>query len=104
MRNEGRIWKGLLLCGGINYVLAVTGGTVAWSEAQRSGGSDALVNAAFGVTFSIGLLQLLYVIPICRALKKNRRARTLKGVTIAAWTMPLLNAAWFVLKAAQHVR
>ena len=70
MRNEGRIWKGLLLCGGINYVLAVTGGTVAWSEAQRSGGSDALVNAAFGVTFSIGLLQLLYVIPICRALKK----------------------------------
>jgi len=45
-------------------------GTVAWSEAQRSGGSDALVNAAFGVTFSIGLLQLLYVIPICRALKK----------------------------------
>lgn len=104
LRNEGKIWQGLLLCGGINYVLVFTGCTVAWAEAEGPGGSDALINAAIRMTFSIGLLQLFYVIPVYRALKKNGKARTLKGVTIAAWTTALLNVAWFVLKAAQHTR
>lgn len=103
-RNEGSVWLGLLLCWGINFVLAFAGCSVAWFEAERPGGSDALVNAAIAMTLTTGLLQLLYVIPVCRAMNKNGKIRTLKGVTIAAWTTALLNAAWLVLKAGQNSR
>jgi len=103
-RNEGSVWQGLLLCWGISFVLAFTGCSVAWIEAERPGGSNALVNAAIAMTLSTGLLQLLYVIPICRAMNKNGKIRTLKGVRIAAWTTALLNVAWLVFKAAQHSR
>jgi len=70
-RNEGSVWQGLLLCWGINFVLAFTGCSVAWMEAERPGGSNALVNAAIAMTVSTGLLQLLYVVPVCRAMNKN---------------------------------
>jgi len=103
-RNEGSVWQGLLLCWGINFVLAFTGCYVVWFEAERPGGSNAVIHAASVLTFSIGLLQLLYVIPVCRAMNKNGKIRTLKGVTIAAWTTALLNAAWLMLKAAQNSR
>ena len=104
LRNEGNVWQGLLLCWGINFVLAFTGCTVAWVEAERPGGSDAVVKATIVVALSIGLLQLLYVTPISWALKKNGKIRTLKGVMIAAWTTALLNAAWLVFKAVQNIR
>jgi hypothetical protein len=101
-RNEGSVWQGLLLCWGINFVLAFTGCSVAMIEDERPGGSNALVHAAIVMTLSTGLLQLLYVIPVCRAMNRNGKTRTLKGVTIAAWTTALLNAAWLMLKAAQN--
>jgi hypothetical protein len=104
LRNEGKVWQGLLLCWGINFVLTFASCTVAWSEAEGTGGSDALVNAAIAMALSIGLLQLLYVIPVSWALKKNGKTRTLKGVMIAALTTALLNVAWFVLKAVQNIR
>lgn len=104
LRNEGNVWQGLLLCWGINFALAFAGCTVAWAEAERPGGSDALVKATIVMALSIGLLQLLYVTPISWTLKKNGKTRTLKGVRIAAWTTALLNAAWLVFKAVQNVR
>ena len=104
LRNEGNVWQGLLLCWGMNFVLTFVGCSVAWIEAERPGGSNALVNAAIAMALSIGLLQLLYVIPISRGLKKKGKTSTLKGVTIAAWTTALLNAAWLVLKGVQNIR
>ena len=103
-RNEGNVWQGLLLCWGINFVLAFTGCSVAMIEGERPGGSNALVHAAAVIVLSIGLLQLLYGIPISWVLKKNGKTRTLKGVGIAAGTTALLNAAWLVFKAVQNIR
>jgi hypothetical protein len=101
LRNEGSVWQGLLLCWGINYMLTFSGCYVVWFEAERPGGSNAVIHAASVLTFSIGLLQLLYVIPVCRAMNKNGKIRTLKGVIIAASITALLNVAWLVLKATQ---
>jgi len=101
-RNEGSVWQGLLLCWGINFVFTFTGCSVAMIEDERPGGSNALVHAAAVMALSTGLLQLLYVIPICRAMNKNGKIRTLKGVAIAAWTTALLNAAWLMFKAVQN--
>ena len=101
LRNEGSVWQGLLLCLAINFTLTFSGCSVAWIEAERPQGSNALIQAAIVMALSTGLLQLLYVIPICRAMNANGKIRTLKGVTIAAWITALLNAAWLVLKAAQ---
>ena len=100
-RNEGSVWLGLLLCWGINFVLAFTSCSVAWMEAERPGGSNTLVNSAIAMTLSTGLLQLFYVIPVCLAMNRNGKTSTLKGVIIAAGTTALLNAAWLMLKAAQ---
>jgi len=99
--NEGSVWQGLLLCWGINFVLTFIGCSVAMIEDERPGGSNALVHAAAVMALSTGLLQLLYVIPICRAMSKNGKTRTLKGVTIAAWTTALLNVTWLAFKASQ---
>lgn len=100
LHDEGSVWQGVLLCCGINFALVFTGCSVAWTLAERPGGS-AVVNVAIVAALSVGLLQLLYVIPIGRAMRRNGRTQTLKGVTIGAAATALLNAAWLLLKTMQ---
>lgn len=99
--SRGSIWQGLLLCWGMNFVQVWVGCTVAWATAEGPGGSDTLQSVAFAIALGVGLLQLLYVIPLCRALKTKDKTQTIKGVWIAACVTGLLNAAWFVFKALQ---
>jgi hypothetical protein len=99
--HEGSVLQGLLLCWGMNLVQVMLGCAVAWTEAERPGGSNTVVYFAVALALSVGLLQLLYLIPLWRVLKTNGRTQTIKGVRIAACITALLNAAWLVFKAAQ---
>jgi hypothetical protein len=99
--SPGSIWLGLLLCWGMNFVQVWVAGTIAWAVSEGPGGSDTMVSIAFAIAFSVGLLQLFYVIPLWRALKTNGKTQTIKGVVIAACVTALLNAAWLVFKAVQ---
>ena len=100
-QSQGSLLQGLLLCWGMNLVQVLLGCSVAWTAAERPGGSNAVVYTAGAIAFSVGLLQLLYVIPLGRALKTKGKTQTLKGVAIAACITALLNAAWFAFKAMQ---
>jgi hypothetical protein len=100
-RNEGSVWQGLLLCWGINFVLTFTGCSVAMIEGERPGGSNTVVYIAIAIALSVGLLQLLYLIPLWLVLKTNGKTQTIKGVGIAACVTALLNAAWLAFKALQ---
>ena len=85
----------------MNFVQVWVGCSVAWATAEGPGGSDAVESVAFVMALGVGLLQLLYVIPLWRSLKTNGKTQTIKGVGIAACITALLNAAWFVFKAMQ---
>jgi hypothetical protein len=98
---EGSVLQGLLLCWGMNFLQVLIGCGVAWTEGERPGGSNTVVYLAVGLALSVGLLQLLYLIPLWRVLKANGKTQTIKGVRIAACITALLNAAWLVFKAAQ---
>jgi hypothetical protein len=99
--SQGSIWLGLLLCWGMNFVQVWVGCTVAWGISEGPGGSDIVVSIAFAIALGVGLLQLLYVIPLWRALNTRGKTQTIRGVAIAACITALLNAAWFVFKAMQ---
>lgn len=99
--SPGSVLQGLLLCWGMNLVQVLLGCTAAWTEAERPGGSNTVVYIAVAITLSVGLLQLLYLIPLWRVLKTNGKTQTIKGVGIAACITALLNAAWFMFKAVQ---
>jgi hypothetical protein len=99
--SPGSIWQGLLFCWGMNFVQVMLGCTMAWTEAERPGGSNTVVHVAAVLVLSVGLLQLFYLVPLWRVLKSNGKTQTMKGVTIAASITALLNAAWLVFKAAQ---
>ena len=85
----------------MNFVQVLLGSIVAWTEAERPGGSTTVVSVAVAIALSVGLLQLFYVIPLWRALKTNGRTQTIKGVMIAACVTAFLNAVWLVFKAVQ---
>ena len=99
--HEGSILQGLFLCWGMNLVQVMLGCSVAWGASEGPGISETVVDIAFAIALSVGLLQLLYLIPLWRVLKTNERTQTIKGVRIAACITALLNAAWLVFKAAQ---
>ena len=101
LENKGSILQGLLLCWGINFLQVLLGCTVAWTEAERPGGSNSVVYIAVLIAFGVGLLQLLYLIPLWRVLKTSGKTQTIKGMAIAACITALLNAAWLMLKATQ---
>jgi hypothetical protein len=85
----------------MNFVQVWVGCTVGWAASEGPRGSDNLVSIAFAIALSVGVLQLLYVIPLWRALKTKEKTQTIKGLRIAACITALLNAAWFVFKAMQ---
>ena len=99
--SPGSILQGMLLCWGMNLLQILLGCTVAWTAAERPGGSSTVVYFAVALALSVGLLQLLYLIPLWRVLKTKGKTQTIKGLGIAACITALLNAAWLVFKALQ---
>jgi len=93
--------QGLLLCWGINLVQVLAGCTMAWAVSASPGGSNTVVYIAIAIALGVGLLQLLYLIPLWLVLKTNEKTQTIKGVGIAACITALLNAAWLLFKALQ---
>jgi hypothetical protein len=55
-------------------------------------------NYMMGISFSIGLTQLLYVIPLVFYLKWKRRYNWMKGIMIGACLTAFINGScWLVL-------
>lgn len=66
------------------------------SSSQSQSWSDPLIALMTYSTFVIGLVQILYVLPLCLWLSRRRRFSTVKGVIIGAVITLLLNGSCFV--------
>jgi hypothetical protein len=82
--DEGRIIWGLLLCWGLN-LLHVGLGFLAIGDLRTLAAPIVLIGG-------IGLVQLIYVVPLYLNRKTNGKAATAKGLVIAASITALLNA------------
>lgn len=82
---RGSIWEGLAWCWGLNVLELSTG------FGLGSLGVIAIV--------AIGLVQLVYVLPLFWRWKKKGKTDTIKGLTIAASITALLNATCWGLLA-----
>jgi hypothetical protein len=58
--------------------------------------SDNLIALMTYSTFVIGIVQILYVLPLCLWLSRRRRLSTVKGVIIGAVVTLLLNGSCFL--------
>jgi hypothetical protein len=92
--DEGRIIYGLLLCWGLNIVQLVIGSFAAALATH----SENFI-AAFVIVGGIGLLQLVYVLPLYFRFRKQDKSETTKGLVIAASITALLNATCWGLFA-----
>jgi hypothetical protein len=66
------------------------------SSSQSQSWSDPLIALMTYSTFVIGLVQILYVLPLCLWLSRRRRFNTVKGVIIGAVITLLLNGSCFL--------
>jgi hypothetical protein len=82
--DEGKIIWGLLICWGLNLLNLVLSFFL--------GGSASNIGVLFVLVGGIGLIQLLYVIPLYISFKKSGKTDTAKGMVIAASITALLNA------------
>lgn len=87
--DEGSILQGLLICWGLTILAMLTG--FLSLGAGLSGNNNSL-NVAIVLIGGIGLLQLVYVVPIYFVLKKKGKADTIKGLIIAASITAFMNA------------
>ena len=89
---EGNIVVGMLLC----WLLNVVHLGVAAALLYRG---ESLLPQLFILVGALGVLQLVYVVPIYRWLKRQGRNSTAKGLAIAAAVTALMNAVgWGVVR------
>lgn len=55
--------------------------------------SEKMLPAFYVLVFAIGLVQIGYVVPLYRLLRRNGKARAARGLIIAAGITALINAA-----------
>lgn len=85
-KDEGSIILGLLLCWLFNVVHFGIAALVFGFTGER------YMEPVFVLVLSIGILQLVYIVPIFRLLKRRGKRATAKGLIIAASITALLNA------------
>jgi hypothetical protein len=91
-KGEGNIVVGMLLCWLLNAVHLGIAAALLYRGESRLPHLFILVGA-------MGLLQLVYVVPIYRLLKRHGKDSTAKGLVIAAAITALLNAGgWGTLR------
>jgi hypothetical protein len=91
-KGEGNIVVGMLLCWLLNAVHLGIAAALLYRGESRLPQLFILVGA-------MGLLQLVYVVPIYRLLKRHGKDSTAKGLVIAAAITALLNAGgWGALR------
>jgi hypothetical protein len=84
-KGEGNIILGMLMCWAFNIVhLGI--GVLILMTGQRT------LATALILILGIGLLQIAYVIPVYRLLRKRGKPMTARGLVIAASITALLNA------------
>jgi hypothetical protein len=81
--DRGNVFIGLAICWGCNIIHAIAG----WGLILAAGPLGVIV---FG---GIGLVQLIYVVPLCRHFNSDGQANTVNGLIIAASVTALLNVA-----------
>ena len=96
-QSNGSVIVGLLLCWLLNTVhLGVAMLLLITSE--RTVPTAVILIAAFG------LLQIAYVVPVCRLLKRRGKSRTARGMAIAAWITTLVNVVcWAIVIDKFHL-
>ncbi len=88
--DEGTVIFGLVLCWGLNIATLVLSIVL--------GGSASSLGVLFVLIGGIGVIQLVYVIPLYICFKKDGKTDTAKGLVIAASITALLNATcWGVV-------
>lgn len=83
----------LVLC----HVIAVAIGYVLYILGIKFSLFSGLVPVLLFELFSIGLTQVIYVVPLCMWLRRRRQLDMMKGVIIAATITVLLNGSCFLV-------
>ena len=90
---------GCLLILGINgaviFTLILFGATVFVATCFSVSGAGSLITPISYVIYSIGIVQLLYVVPLVFILKQKQQWEWMKGIIIGAVLTALLNAVFF---------
>ena len=86
------IFAGIATVFVVNTVVAVSAFMLGWSLQQMLVVSTVLVYGSF----CIGIVQLIYVIPLCVRLRRRGRFDTMKGVVIGAVITMLLTGSCFL--------
>ena len=92
--DEGSVVYGLFLCWGTNILQIVVG-----CATLGMGGEN--FASAFVVIGGIGLIQLVYVLPMYFQFRKQGKSDTAKGMVIAASITALLNATCWGMFASR---
>ncbi|SRR5579871_6662227 len=87
--DEGSILWGLLMCWGLNILTILIGLLPLGTGLNDNSSSLSVTIVLIG---GIGLIQLVYVVPLYLSFKKQGKTETGKGLIIAASITALLNA------------
>jgi len=87
---SGSVIVGLLLCWLLNIV-HVGVAILLFITSERTVPTAVILIAA------IGLLQIAYVVPVYRLLKRRGKSRTARGMAVAAWITTLVNVVCWVI-------
>src|SRR5439155_19933290 len=82
---SGSVIVGLLLCWSLNVVHLGVAILLFFS-------SERLVPSAVILIAAIGVLQIAYVVPVYRLLRRRGKSRTARGLATAAWITVFANA------------
>ena len=94
--DQGSVVYGLLICWGLNTLQIVTGFITLGAGAAFERAALVIVIASIG---AVGLVQLVYVLPLYFQFRKKGKPDTAKGLVIAASITALLNATcWGLFK------
>lgn len=88
-KGEGSIISGFLICWLLNIAHLGSSLLILFR-------SDRYLEPVYVLIGAMGILQLVYVVPIYRLLRRRARLATARGVVIAASITALLNAAGWV--------
>lgn len=92
---HGSVGAGFAITIGLNLLQGVLLGLIVFIFVRSN---DARESALVAGLFGWGVIQLLYVVPICLYLRRTKMSETAKGMLIAAAVVLLLNATcWGLL-------
>jgi hypothetical protein len=89
-QNRGSILAGMAICWLLNVAQLGVGWLLLVTDVR-------MLSAYYVLVGAIGLVQVGYVVPIWRLLRRRRKPRTANGLLLAAALTALINAAIFLM-------